>query len=95
MFACLKPEENQASMLFELSYTVCFVNKELKNYMVSGYFGMQQKECEEKSCCWSPVEANRELLQSQNGVPWCFYPEQKAGYVMKSIDKTGAFLKYF
>jgi glucoamylase len=35
-----------------------------------GYFGINQQQCESKSCCWRPVY-EKEML---GGTPWCFFP---------------------
>lgn len=32
----------------------------------SGYYGIKEAECEEKGCCWSPLEED-------SVEPWCFY----------------------
>ena len=44
-----------------------------------GYSGINQSECEQKGCCWVPVETQNPLFlaigqeQSQpDDTPWCF-----------------------
>jgi glucoamylase len=34
-----------------------------------GYLGINQQQCQSKSCCWIPV-----FTQQLAGTPWCFYP---------------------
>merc|ERR1719378_1938013 len=33
-----------------------------------GYMGIDQQGCQDKGCCWSPADMNKD-------VPWCFYPD--------------------
>ena len=33
-----------------------------------GYDGINQRQCESKSCCWKPTNSDR-----LSGTPWCFY----------------------
>ena len=37
-----------------------------------GYYGIQEKECEDKNCCWSPLEEGSDD-------PWCFYKNAGVG----------------
>lgn len=47
-----------------------------------------QKNCEERNCCWSPSTSNSK-------VPWCYYPSNYSNYkvinVTKSINNIVAF----
>merc|ERR1712089_62471 len=38
-----------------------------------GYVGTNQQECEQKGCCWRPVQ------DKVGGIPWCYYKDGVGG----------------
>lgn len=54
------------------------------SFLPAGYFGIQQAECEARSCCWQPAQVAN--------TPWCFEPQQPAGatYTVAERNGTGA-----
>lgn len=47
--------------------------------VIAGYLGIQQEECEEKSCCWKPGLPD---------VPWCYHPQEAATTYVTSARQT-------
>jgi hypothetical protein len=59
-------------------------------YPVAGYSGIQQVECEAKSCCWRPVPSSQAAQAAHNDAPWCFYPSAPAtNYIVTDIVNQG------
>ena len=59
-----------------------------------------EKDCESRGCCWKPnpqrpyvykkhhsVDGNIDIERTYN-VPWCFFPSNYQGYVVKNITET-------
>lgn len=47
-----------------------------------GYMGINQQQCEAKSCCWKPTN-------DLKGVPWCFYPSGSNPCENITFDHSG------
>lgn len=47
-----------------------------------GFMGINQQQCEAKSCCWKPAN-------DLKGVPWCFYPSGSNPCENITLDYSG------
>lgn len=52
-----------------------------------GYLGIDQKQCQNKGCCWVPAE------DGSNDTPWCFYPitTKPTWSVTQVLPQSGGF----
>lgn len=48
--------EDCGGCLKKLTYT--YSSYRLLLHSISGYYGIDEEECEEKGCCWSPLAEN-------------------------------------
>eukprot|EP00775_Hariotina_reticulata_P012670 gene12670-12797_t len=47
---------------------------------LAGYLGIQQDECESRSCCWEPAPGSDQ--------PWCFLPQTAVLGLYRVAERT-------